>query len=85
VENWIRSLKTLDELPLKSILPEHGPVYPHEHIQAVAGHLEILRGAALSSIGRLPKGELKDMDADKTNALLSGFLKQRRHERSRYM
>lgn len=74
VENWIASLRALSANPGKWILPGHGHVYPHTHLEDVAFFIETLDRAACHCLERLSPDGIRDMDEQEINAHISGYL-----------
>jgi glyoxylase-like metal-dependent hydrolase (beta-lactamase superfamily II) len=47
VEDWIESLKRVEQLDFDILAPGHGPLGKQEHVRMFRGYLEALRGEVL--------------------------------------
>ena len=74
VENWIATLRGLSAQGSQYILPGHGEVYPHSHLDAVAGFMEILLRTARRCLEPLTQAQVLALDEEKLKTMTAECL-----------
>jgi glyoxylase-like metal-dependent hydrolase (beta-lactamase superfamily II) len=74
IDNWIKCLKILSLEKGLYILPGHGDIYPYEKLTEVAEYIDFIRKTSKRCLSELPEGQLKEMNDEKIDAIVSSYL-----------